>query len=167
MDCIFCSLFCCDYKQSAEEEMRLHQLLEFQSCRLEIVPRTMLKTIRKFTRGGLLRWKKESIYAKDFKLLSQHFCFQSFGVECIEVLIYEQLAPLFSHSNAKGLQLLLPVAISPRRSRILVKAGSDKQRCTLNRLGISSGGRQKLIRRGQGRRESTQSFVSLSLSQQK
>ena len=68
MDCIFCSLFCCDYKQSAEEEMRLHQLLEFQSCRLEIVPRTMLKTIRKFTRGGLLRWKKRKHICKRFQI---------------------------------------------------------------------------------------------------
>ena len=134
--------------------MRLHQLLEFQSCRLEIVPRTMLKTIRKFTRGGLLRWKKRKHICKRFQMAVLALLLSVFGggvhrsanLRAACALIFPFQCKRSSASSSSGY-------ISSTKSHSSQSRKRQTEMHPLNRLGISSGGRQKLIRRGQGRRE--------------
>ena len=137
----------------------LLQQLEFQSCRLEIVPRHILGQDNAGDNKKVCLPLPEDFYGRYAK-----FGFQIAVLALLSVFGWGWVAVHRSANLRAACALIFPfqckrssssVAISTPRhsSRILVKAGSDKQRCTLNRLGISSGGRQKLIRRGEGRRE--------------
>ena len=129
----------------------LLQQLEFQSCRLEIVPRHILgQDNKKSLSRGLLRYAKSGFQIAVLALLSV------FGWGWVAVHRSANLraaCALIFPFQCKRSSSSVAISTPRHSSRILVKAGSDKQRCTLNRLGISSGGRQKLIRRGEGRRE--------------